>query len=74
MVVQLKIHTVIDPNSRIVGSGPNENINRSITDATSVLIPDSRGNVITMANENIMMAQIKHDMCELSSGTVLSNG
>lgn len=59
--------TVIEPRTHSVGSGPSEKMHRSIIDATSVRMPDSRGNVITIASDDNMMAQISHDICELSS-------
>lgn len=59
--------TVTEPSNHNVGSGPIENIHRNITDATSVRIPDSRGNVITIANDDNIMAHISIDMCEFNS-------
>lgn len=59
--------TVTDPSSQSVGSGPIENINRRIIDATRVRIPDSRGNVITMANDESIITQITNDMWECNS-------
>lgn len=59
--------TVTDPSSQSVGSGPIKNIKRSITDPISVLIPDSRGRVKTMANEKTKIAQNSQDIWGLSS-------
>lgn len=60
--------TVTEPSSHSVGSGPIENINLNITDATRVRMPDSRGSVTTMASDVNIIAQMSIDMCELSSG------
>lgn len=55
------------PSSHSVGSGPIENINLNIVEATKVLIPVSFGNDITSAAEDIIAAQIKADIVELNS-------
>lgn len=55
------LRTVTNPSNHKVGSGPIENINRKIVDATNVRIPDSRGNVMTIAADESITAQIRAD-------------
>lgn len=49
------------PNSHNVGSGPAENINRNMIDATNVRTPFVRGRVQTVANDNNIIVQISQD-------------
>jgi len=53
----LVLHTVTTPSKQRVDSGPSKNIKRRITDPIKVLIPDSRGSVITITSENIVIIQ-----------------
>lgn len=54
--------TVTTPNKHKVDSGPNKNIARNIIEPINVRMPDSRGNVITITKENIIMAQNNNDI------------
>lgn len=62
--------TVKVPSSHSVGSGPRENINLNIVEATKVLIPVSFGNDITSAADDIIAAQIRADIVELNSKNI----
>lgn len=61
--------TVRNPSNQRVGSGPIENINLRIVDATRVLIPDSRGRVKTITAEDSITVHMRPDKCGISSET-----
>ena len=49
------------PSRYKVGSSPTENIRRRMVEAMNVLIPDGRGNVMTMASDINMAAHTSPD-------------
>lgn len=65
--------TVSEPSNHKVGSGPTENINLNIVEATNVRMPDSRGKVTTITADESMTVQISPEKCELSSAIAISS-
>ena len=59
---QVELLTVTTPNKHNVDSGPNRNIARNIIEPINVRMPDSRGKVITITKENIIIAQNNNDI------------
>jgi hypothetical protein len=59
--------TVAVPRRMSVGSGPIDNINRTVVNAMSVLTLACRGTVITIAADTIITAQVNADQWVLTS-------